>query len=74
MDMDNAATFLAGSVLTMIALVAIVIGIVVINNIIARYWKPMKIFTEDSWASWGTNSRFAEPQEVDKEPLLEKKK
>ena len=49
MDMDQAAVFLAGSILTALGFIAIVIGLVVINNIIARYWKPVKIFTPDSW-------------------------
>jgi len=42
MDMDNSATILAGSILTMMAFVVIVIGIVVINNIFSKYWKPVK--------------------------------
>jgi hypothetical protein len=66
MDMDQAAVFLAGSVLTMIGFVVIVIGIVTVNNIIYKYWKPLGWFK-----SWFTMldqppSRFAEPHEVDK--------
>ena len=74
MDTEQAATFLAGSILTMMAVISIVIGIIVINNIIARYWKPVRLFTEDSWAAWGDHSRFVEPQDLDKtkEPPLEK--
>jgi hypothetical protein len=75
MDMDQAAVFLAGSVLTTLGFVVVVIGIVVINNIISRYWKPVRIFTNDSWAAWGVGSaRFVEPHELDKakEPPLEK--
>jgi len=49
MDMDQAAVFLAGSVLTMMGFVVVVIGIVAINNIIHKYWKPVKMFTPDSW-------------------------
>ena len=66
MDMDQAAVFLAGSVLTALGFIVVVIGLVVINNIIARYWKPIKIFTEGSWASFGGPARFAEPPEVEK--------
>ena len=66
MDMDQAAVFLAGSVLTALGFIVVVIGLVVINNIIARYWKPIKIFTEGSWASLGGPARFAEPPEVEK--------
>jgi len=76
MDMDQAAVFLAGSVLTALGFIVVVIGLVVINNIIARHWRPIRIFTEDSWKGLGGNARFAEPHEVDKpqEPTLDKKK
>jgi hypothetical protein len=74
MDMDQAAVFLAGSVLTALGFIVIVIGLVVVNNIIARYWRPVRIFTEDSWHGFGGHARFAEPHEVDKtqEPALKK--
>ena len=42
MDVTNAANILAGSILIMLALIGIVIGIVVINNIFAKYWQPVK--------------------------------
>ena len=76
MDMDQAATFLAGSILIMLGLISIVSAIVVINNIFARHWKPVRLFTEDSWAVWGDQSRFVDPHELDKtkEPPLEKTK
>jgi hypothetical protein len=48
-DVDNAASFLAGSILFSIALVVFIIGCVVVNNILHKYWKPVKIFTPDSW-------------------------
>lgn len=47
--MDQAAVFLAASILTMLGFVIVVAGVVVINNIIARYWKPVRLFTADSW-------------------------
>jgi hypothetical protein len=74
MDMDQAAVFLAGSVLTVLGFIVVVIGLVVINNIISRYWKPIRIFTEDSWTVFGGPARFAEPPEVEKtqEPALKK--
>jgi hypothetical protein len=65
MDMDQAAVFLAGSILTAIGGVVIVAAVVAVNNIIHRYWKPIQIFTPDSW-SVGTGTRFAEPHELDK--------
>lgn len=40
MDMDQAAVFLAGSVLTVLGFLVILGGILVANNLIAKYWKP----------------------------------
>jgi hypothetical protein len=65
MDMDQAAVFLAGSVLIMMGVIVIVAAAVAVNNIIHRYWKPIKIFTADSW-NLGHGTRFAEPHELDK--------
>ena len=64
MDMGQAAVFLAGSVLTMLGLVVIVAGVVLINNIIHRYWKSFgwKLFP----VYLDQPQRFAEPHEVDK--------
>ena len=72
--MDQAAVFLAGSILTALGFIVVVMGIVVINNIISRYWRPIRIFTEDSWHGFGNSARFAEPQEIEKtqEPKLKK--
>lgn len=39
MNMDQAATWLAGSVLTMMGFVVVVVGVLIINNLIAKYWK-----------------------------------
>jgi hypothetical protein len=66
MDMNQAAVFLAGSVLTMMGFIVIVVGLVIINNIIHKYWKPLGWFK-----SWGLNfdyppARFASPHELDK--------
>jgi len=65
MDMDQAAVFLAGSILTMVGLIVIVAGAVVINNVIHKYWKSF------GWKFIPTAldqppMRFAEPHELDK--------
>jgi hypothetical protein len=39
MDMDQAAVFLAGSILTALGFIVIIATAVVINNIIHKYWK-----------------------------------
>jgi len=66
MDMDQAAVFLAGSVLTMMGFIVIVVGLVVINNVIHKYWKTLGWFK-----NWGLTfdhppARFVEQHEVDK--------
>ena len=37
--MDNAAVFLAGSILYAIGLLIILVGIIVANNLIHKFWK-----------------------------------
>lgn len=49
MDMNQAAVWLAGSILTVLGFIVVVIGIIVINNLLHKYWKPVRIFTHDSW-------------------------
>lgn len=44
MDMDQAAVFLAGSILTMLGFIVVVAGIIVINNLVSKYWKPVQFF------------------------------
>ena len=66
-DVENAASFLAGSILFSIALVVFIIGCVVVNNIIHKYWKPVNLFTPDSWKGFfpPAEIRYIEP-EIDK--------
>ena len=68
MDIDKSAVFLAGSVLIMLGFVIIVAGGVVINNILHKYWKPVRIFTADSWQPFGGTSlpRYATEEELAK--------
>jgi hypothetical protein len=65
MDMDQAAVFLGGSILTMLGFIIVVAGVVVINNIIAKYWKPVRIFTSDSW-NLNPPARYAHQEELDR--------
>lgn len=44
MTIDVAAIFLASSILTMLAAIVWVIAILVINNLVHKYWKPMGIY------------------------------
>jgi ascorbate-specific PTS system EIIC-type component UlaA len=75
MDMDQAAVFLAGSILTMLGFVVVVAGAVIINNIIHKFWKPVRIFTSDSWNINPSNSRFISQGELDRiTPKLDEEK
>lgn len=77
MDMDQAAVFLAGSILTMLGFIVVVAGVVVINNIVHKYWKPVKIFSADSWHV-NPPHRFAAPGDILQQekisPVLDKAK
>jgi len=65
MDVDTAAEILAGSILTGISIIVFVITVVVINNIIHKYWKPVRIFTADSW-NFNPPARYATEEELAK--------
>jgi hypothetical protein len=47
MNLEQAAIFLTGSVLTVLGFVVIAIGAVAINNILHRYWRPVRFFYYD---------------------------
>jgi hypothetical protein len=49
MNLEQAAIFLTGGILTMLGFIVIVIGIVVINNILHKYWKPVKFLYYDNY-------------------------
>ena len=42
MNMDQAAVFLAASILTALGFIVFVISAVVVNNIIHKFWKQIK--------------------------------
>ena len=72
MDMDQAAVFLAGSILTALGFIVVVAAIVAVNNIISKYWKPVRIFTSDSW-NLNPPVRYATDEELTRiAPKLEK--
>jgi hypothetical protein len=64
MDIDQAAVFLAGSILTALGFIVIVIAAVVINNIIHKYWKSF---------GWKFFPAFVEKEMVWEEPKMDKK-
>ena len=64
MDMDQGAIWLAGSILVMLGVIVIVMGVLVINNLLANYWKPVK------WAKYNYHSVYYDP--VSGEQLISK--
>jgi hypothetical protein len=75
MDMDQAAVFLAGSILTALGFIVIIAAVVVVNNLLHNYWKPVRIFTADSWNAMNPPHRFASQEELDRvAPELSKDK
>lgn len=77
--MDQAAVWLGGSILTMLGMVVVVAGVIVINNLIHKFWKPVRIFTADSWTAINPPERFIHEQELNRvapgfEESKEKKK
>ena len=66
MDIDQAAVFLAGTILTALGFVIIVIAAIVINNIIHKYWKRF---------GWNLLPLYMQKQEtVIEETKIERKK
>jgi hypothetical protein len=65
MDMDQAAVFLAGSILTGMGFIVCVVSAVVINNIIHKYWKSF---------GWKFFPVYIDKEEVKEEPKLIKEK
>ena len=63
--MDQAAVFLAGSILTALGFVVVIGAIIIVNNLLSKYWKPVRIFTSDSW-NLNPPVRYATPEEMEK--------
>ena len=63
MDMDQTAVWLAGSILITLGFVVVIAGVIVVNNILHKYWKPVRIFTADSW-NLNPPSRFITPEDM----------
>ena len=65
MDIDQAAVFLAGTILTALGFIVIVVAAVVINNIIHKYWKSF---------GWNLLPMYMQKEEqVIEDPKLEPK-
>ena len=67
MNMDQAAIFLASSILLALGFVALIIAAVFINNVLHKYWKPVNIFTPESWKAFNPPShQFINKEDLDK--------
>jgi hypothetical protein len=66
MDMNQAAVFLAGSILTALGVIVVIAAAVAINNLLHKYWKPVRIFTSDSFQPFGQPMRYATAEELEK--------
>lgn len=69
MDMDQAAVFLAGSILTALGFVVLIAGVVVINNILHKYWKPIQFF---KWADHPATRFMSEEEAARIAPVMDK--
>jgi len=56
MDIDQAANFLAGSILIGIGFIVICTVVITINNLFSKYWKPI----EWSWPEYGKFAPYEE--------------
>ena len=77
MNMDQSAIFLAGSILTMLGFIVVVIGIIVINNLFSKFWKPVKFIRfEPVQTAFMTQEQYDEmiAQESKQTPKREAKK
>lgn len=61
MTVDQASNFLASTILTGLGVLLVVIVVVIINNILNKYWKPVKIWLPGYIAE---PQRFATPEEI----------
>ena len=65
MNIDNASSFLISSILLAVSLLILVAAVTAINNILHKYWKPVTLFSQDSWTLFGSS---AEQHYVDNHP------
>lgn len=74
MDIDQSAMFLASSILVGLGTIVLIIVILVINNLFAKFWKPIDmskhLFPNSQTLEKGLNSRFDNAAEPKIEPAL----
>jgi hypothetical protein len=63
MDVESAATFLVGSILICSGLIVSCLAIIFLNNIFAKFWKPVKFTILDPFKI-PQNARFIDESEL----------
>ena len=63
MDVESAATFVVGSILICSGLIVTCLTIVLLNNIFAKFWKPIKFTILDPFKI-PHNTRFIDESEL----------
>jgi hypothetical protein len=61
MTVESAGVFLASTILVGLGIILIIITILVVNNLFAKFWKPVKLFTPDSWTAFQPPMQVANP-------------
>jgi len=49
MNIEQSAVILVGTILASISLLIIIATVVAINRLLHKFWKPISLFTPDSW-------------------------
>jgi hypothetical protein len=66
MTVESASTFLAATILSGLGFVIICVGLVVVNNIFAKYWKPVNLAVWLPKAFSVEPTRFATQDELER--------
>ena len=75
MNIEQSAMFLASSILVGLGTIVLIIVLLVINNLFAKFWKPVDVskhlFPNSHALEKGLNSRFVAATDPTAEPKLE---
>jgi hypothetical protein len=69
MDVDNAAYFLASTILFAVGVIILCLALILLNNIFSKFWKPVKLTMLEP--IFNHEGRFVQESKV--EPNLEVK-
>ena len=71
--MNQAAFFLAGSIIVALGFIIICAGIIVVNNLLNQYWKPVQLF---KWVEYKDSHNYPTHDELEKmvDKIIEQRK